>query len=153
MSTDLSLSLASLSFPSALLSGTLLVGGCASHVIAAPAEGPEAAGSTTTDDEHRKPDVILGVGLFDNHFYMPFMLVRHENITIDIKLERSAPAGNVISCKLTSGDTTVSSDMGNACHLFVSGNGLRHYVLHIYNVDEDHSHQVFITGNRGKSRT
>jgi len=139
--------------PRALIAVAFLASGCASHVNDEPVHAAESAGSRSDDNPQRKPDAILGVGLFDNHFYMPFMLVWDENITIDIKLERDAPSGNVISCKLTSEDTTVSSDMGNACHLFAAGSGLRHYVLHIYNVDEERGHQVFINANRGRSRT
>jgi hypothetical protein len=125
--------------------------GCGSQVIEdqAQVEAPVARPVT----ESRRPDVILGVGLDDNHFYMPLTLVRDESITITIHLERTARAGNLISCKLTTGEATIASDMGNSCSLSVSGTGLRYYVLHICNVDEDQSHQVFIDANRGRSRT
>jgi uncharacterized protein YceK len=135
---------------SVVLAIALLTNGCASVVNEEDARTAQSPGSQSSDGSQRRPDAILGMGLYDNHFYMPFMLVRDENVTIDIELERDAPSGNVISCKLTSGDTTVSCDMGNACHLFASGNGLRHYVLHIYNVDEEGGHQVFINANRGR---
>jgi hypothetical protein len=139
---------------SVLLAIALLTNGCASVVNEEDdARTAQSAASLGADNPQRRPDAILGVGLYDNHFYMPFMLVRDENISIDIKLERDAPSGNVISCKLTSEDTTVSSDMGNACHLFAAGSGLRHYVLHIYNADQDRGHQVFINANRGRSRS
>jgi hypothetical protein len=137
----------------AVVAIAFLVSGCASRVSEEPVHSAEAGSNATTDTPQRRPDAILGVGLDDNHFFMPFTLVRDEDITIDIHLERTATAGNLISCKVTSGDATISSDMGVACHLSASGTGLRYYVLHIANVDEVRSHQIFIEANRGKSRT
>jgi hypothetical protein len=128
------------------------VEGCAASVNNEQAHAKEPADTLTADEPQRRPDVILGVGLYDNHFFMPFTLVRDEGITIGVQLERSARSGDLISCKLTSGDMTVSSDMGRACQLSASGHGLRYYVLHIYNADEQFPHQVFIDARRNKSR-
>jgi hypothetical protein len=134
------------------LAAVAFVGGCAPCVNEEQARAKEPADTLTMDQPQGRPDVILGVGLYDNHFFMPFTLVRDEGITIGVQLERSARSGYLISCKLTSGDTTVSSDMGRACQLSASGHGLRYYVLHIYNADEQFPHEVFIDARRNKSR-
>lgn len=135
------------------LAALALVGGCAPYVDEEQARARDPADTVTMAHPQRRPDAILGVGLYDNHFFMPFTLVRDEGITIRVQLERAARAGDLIACKLTSGETTVSSDMGRTCALSASGHGLRYYVLHICNVDEELPHQVFIDANRNKSRS
>jgi hypothetical protein len=95
------------------------------------------------------PNAHLGTDWSDDSFIMPFMLVRNENVVIDVHVERGIQ-GEAIACRLTSGNQLLSSDNGSTCHLSSQGFGLRHLVLQVINLDE-HGHQIYITANRGRT--
>jgi hypothetical protein len=105
--------------------------------------------ATTPAYADQSSNVHLGSDWSDDSFIMSFMLVRNENVVIDVQVERGIQ-GEAIACRLTSGNQLLSSDNGSTCHLSAQGFGLRHLVLQVINLDE-HGHQIYITANRGRT--
>lgn len=95
-----------------------------------------------------RPDALLGTDWSDSHLFLPLTLVRDESIDITVQVDKGARG---LACKLTYGDIDIATDNGITCHLSAKGHGMRSYVLHVSNLDQQ-SHQVFFTLTRGHTR-
>lgn len=103
------------------------------------------------------PDAILGTSDGDAHFFLTFALVRNESIDIVVQPERWAQ-GRVLACALTLASTEAgaqgtvqATDNGRTCHIALTGQGERHFVLHVSNLDHLHPHNIYIDMQRGRS--
>ena len=101
------------------------------------------------------PDAILGTDNNDAHFFLTFALVRNESIDIIVQPERRA-RGHVLACALTLASTEAgaqgtvqATDSGRSCHIALTGSGMRQYVLHVTNLDQQHPHEIYIDMTRG----